>query len=248
MKIKFTTTIVLLLFLISLQAQEKNLLGRNDRITLSTSVLQYLHPSTSVFPVAVEVKAYNDVAFYAEYGIALKAFERSGFNTGKLNWQYYKTRLGVRYYFDPLNPYKRQRRWRKVRKRKLKKYRNYIGIEGFVVSDQYTRKNSYFSYQSSAGGGTGPRINYEHSRVYIESKGLVFIYGRRYKLGNRFVLGINYGFGRKIVNVKHEDLVSGMPPTTGFFFGGSFNGDEYREGLRSVGYIKIGIDIGFSVN
>lgn len=247
MKIKLILCAVVIVFSLNTSvAQEKNSILDDHRISISTSILQFFHPYTSVFPVAIEAKAYNDFAFYAEYGIPVKVFDREFENSGKSKWHYYKSRLGVRYYFDPFNPYKRRKRWRKRHKRQLKTYRNYVAVEGFIGSEQFTRKDSYYRLSSLTGGFSSPRINFSHSRVYIQTQGLLFMYGRRYKLGKKMFLGINYGFGRQLINVKHEDIIAAvLPPGTFGFFGN--DKVENTEGIRTTGYLKVSVEIGFSV-
>lgn len=248
MKMKLIPCILVLLSLNVLHAQKKESFNLGEgKLTFSTSVFQWFHPYSAVFPIGIEAKAFNDIAFYAEYGIPLKSYKTSYENEGKGDWNYYKTRLGIRYYFDPFNPYKRRRR-RHNYSRQEKGYRNYVGIEGFVWSNQYTRKNGSYVIGGSTGifggGGGGRSIRYTHSKVIIGSQGLVFIYGRRYKIGKHVILGINFGLGRKVVNVKHEDVVSDV---SGSFPFNNYYGTEYRDGIRTEPYIKIGLDIGFTV-
>ena len=244
MKMKLIPCILVLLSLNILHAQKKESFALGEeKLTFSTSVFQWFHPYSAVFPIGVEAKAFNDIAFYAEYGIPLKSFKASYQNEGKENWHYYKTRLGVRYYFDPFNPYKRRRR-RHNYARQEKGYRNYVGIEGFLWSNQYTRKDGSYVIGGSSGifGGGGRSIGYTHSKIVIGSQGIIFIYGRRYKVGKQMIVGINFGFGRKVINVKHEDVVNDSSGSFGFNY---YGGEEYRDGIRTEPYVKIGLDIGF---
>ncbi len=230
--------LLLLLFLavgLSAQEIEEETPPKDYKLTISNSFLQLFHPNTSVFALGLEGKADNGFAFYVEGGFPLKSFGYNFSNEGKMDWSYYKTRLGARYYFEPLKPYRYKRKYRYP---KRKKYRNFVGIEGFVGAETFTRENSYFYDENSN------YISYSRATVHILTRSYVLTYGREFQITDRFISRWYVGLGQQVNDVSHESLLIDSASSFGFGFFGFSGGSEYREGASRVPYFKLGVDIG----
>lgn len=239
-------TRILLLFFLTImsgalfaQGNKKNKskeLPRSEdyKLTISNSVLQLFHPTTSVFAIGLEGKAANGIAFYTEYGLPLKSFSYNFLNEGKLNWNYYKYRLGARYYFDPINPYKRVRRHREWRQ---KKYTNFVGLEFMSSTQSFDREDGSYWVDNQM-------VNYSRARVIIINRQFMLIYGREFLIGERVSIGVNLGLGQRIVDVSHESVLVESSPS-GFTFFNFSTGEENREGVRALPHFKIGVNLGF---
>lgn len=205
------------------------------KFVVSNSFLQLFHPSTAVFALGLEGQAANGLAFYAEYGLPVKSFGYTVQNETKANWHYYKARLGGRYYFDPVKPYKYSRRDMAIQP---KTYKNFIGVEGLVGAETYERENSFYYVNNSF-------IGFTKATVGILSRSLILVYGRQFYLTNRFVLGMHVGLGQKFREVTHESvLVDSSGGSGGFGFFEFSSSVETQEGIRRVPYVKVGLDLG----
>ncbi len=226
----------LMLFLASgLSAQEIDAPeAKAYKLAVTNSFLQLFHPNTAVFAIGLEGKSEAGFAFYVEGGLPIKSSGLYNFNTeGKLNWSYYKTRLGGRYYFDPVKPYKYKRRYGTPR---LKDYQNFVGIEGFVGAETFDRENGYYVDDNTS-------VNYSRATVIILSRSLIFTYGREFNLSDRFLARLYVGLGQRTTDTSHESVL--IDSTSGGFGFFGFSGNaEYYEGIRRVPYVKIGFDIG----
>lgn len=231
-----TRILFLLLFFCSflVRAQELEVPSTKQyKLTVTNSFLQLFHPTTSVFAVGAEARTDFGLAFYGEAGLPLKSFNYAFNNETKLNWTYYKTRIGARYYIDPVKPYKYRRRYKTPR---LKNYRNFFGIEGMVGAETFDRENSYYYVDNTM-------VSYSRATVVILSRSFIFNYGREFYLTDRFIARLYVGLGQRFTNVTHESvLVESSSPGFGFFGFGS--GVEYTEGIRRLPYVKLGFDIG----
>jgi hypothetical protein len=207
--------------------------NRGYKFKFTNSFLQLFHPYTPVFSVGMEGHASNGLAFYVEYGVPIKSFGNSATDRGKLDWTYYKTRLGARYYFEPTKPYKKRRRYGEPQ---LKNYLNYFGIEGMVGAETFDRENSYY-YEGNQ------IVSYSHAKVVMLSRGLLMTYGRQFAVTDRFILGVSFGIGQRTINVAHESLIlDGSFGGFGFFQ--IFQSREFTEGVTKVPHLKIGLELG----
>ncbi|MCB0651014.1 MAG: hypothetical protein KDC85_07040 [Saprospiraceae bacterium] len=233
--------ILLIFFIFSslnqgLRAQTKNEgTAEEYKFVVSNSFLQLFHPSTAVFTIGLEGQSANGLAFYAEYGLPVKSFGYTVQNETKANWHYYKARLGGRYYFDPVKPYKYSRRDMEIRP---KTYKNFVGVEGMVGAETFERENGFYYLNNSF-------VPFTKATVVILSRSLILLYGRQFKLTDRFVLGVHVGLGQKFMEVTHESvLVDSSGSSGGFGFFGFSSNAESQEGIRRVPYVKVGLDLG----
>ena len=234
MKIKLLSFLILFMT-VGLPAQEIDRPeAKKYKLAVTNSFLQLFHPNTAVFAIGVEGKSDAGFAFYAEGGLPIKSSGLYNYNSeGKLNWSYYKTRLGARYYFDPVKPYKYRRRYREPI---LKDYQNFVGIEGLVGAETFDRENGYYFDDNAS-------INYSKATVVILSRSFIFTYGREFNLSDRFLARLYVGLGQKSTDTTHESVLIDSTAGGFGFFGFSGNA-EYHEGRRRVPFVKIGFDIG----
>jgi hypothetical protein len=234
MKTKLLSVLVLFMA-VSLSGQQvSSPEAKSYKLAVTNSFLQLFHPNTAVFAIGVEGKSDAGFAFYVEGGMPIKSSGFYNYNSeGKLDWSYYKTRLGGRYYFDPVKPYKYRRRYRDPQ---LKDYQNFVGIEGFVGAETFNRENGYYYDNNTF-------VNYSKATVVILSRSFIFTYGREFNLSDRFLARLYVGLGQRTTDTSHESVL--IDSTTGSFGFFSFSGNaEYSEGVRRVPYVKIGFDIG----